>query len=112
MVGGVHGVKRGQASLNRAKGVRIVYGGNRFYLVGGYFTNGKIAGIVRGNKEYEKLLGDKLPSQELIASSDDFPDDHWKFDSSKSRRVLGLDYVSLEKSVLDTVESIVKFKGQ
>lgn len=87
-------------------------GGNRFYLVGGYFTNGKIAGIIRGDKEYEKLLGDKLPSEEVIASSDDFPDDHWKFDSSKSRRVLGLDYVSLEKSVLDTVESIVKFKGQ
>lgn len=87
-------------------------GGERFYLVSGYFSNAKIAGIIREKKEYEKLLGDKLPSRDLIAQSEDFPDDHWKFDTSKSRRVLGLEYIGLEKSILDTVESIIRFQGQ
>ncbi|KAM7200734.1 putative NADPH-dependent methylglyoxal reductase [Rhypophila sp. PSN 637] len=87
-------------------------GGERFYLVSGYFTNSKIAGAVRGNQGYEKLLGDKLPSREVIEKSEDFPEDHWKFDTTKSKKMLGLDYIGLEKSVLDTVESIVNFQGQ
>lgn len=86
-------------------------GGERFYLVSGYFTNARIAGIIRGKKEYDKLLGNKLPSKETIVQSEDFPNDHWKFDTSKSRRVLGMEYIGLEKSVLDTVESIVQFQG-
>ncbi|KAK4208534.1 putative NADPH-dependent methylglyoxal reductase [Rhypophila decipiens] len=87
-------------------------GGERFYLVSGYFTNSKIAGAVRGDQEYEKLLGDKLPSREVTEKSEDFPEDHWKFDTTKSKKMLGLEYIGLEKSVLDTVESIVNFQGQ
>ncbi|KAK3312527.1 hypothetical protein B0H66DRAFT_400341 [Apodospora peruviana] len=84
-------------------------GGNRFYLVGGYFSNPRIADIIREMPDEKLKLKGKLPSKE--ETEEDFPDDHWRFDSSKAQRVLGIEYTSLEKSVRDTVESILGFKG-
>ena len=77
-------------------------GGKRFYIVGGFFSNPKLANIIRfAHPE----LQDKLPSPNV---EDDFPQDHWKFDTTRSRQILGLEYTPLEKSVRDTVESILK----
>ena len=81
--------------------------GKRFYVVGGFFSNHRIAGIVR--RRFPQLE-DKLPPAEED-EKDDFPKDHWAFDNSQSKEVLGLEYTGLEKSVVDTVESILAFSG-
>ncbi|KAK3353950.1 hypothetical protein B0T25DRAFT_545712 [Lasiosphaeria hispida] len=78
-------------------------GGKRFYVVGGFFSNPKLAGIIRAN--FPTLDG-RLP----VEGADDFPADHWEFDNSRSKEVLGIEYTGLEKSVVDTVESILRFE--
>lgn len=80
-------------------------GGNRFYMVGEFFSNAKICEIIR--KEFPQLE-DRLPPKEEV--KDDFPADHWKFDSSKAKRMLGIEYTPLEKSVRDTVQSMLERK--
>ncbi|KAI1391827.1 ketoreductase [Hypoxylon trugodes] len=74
-------------------------GGNRFYIVGGYFSNKRIADEIR--RSFPELA-ERLPD-----GPDDLPKDVFGIDISKSRRVLGLEYVSLAKSVKDTVQSIL-----
>ncbi|KAK4246196.1 hypothetical protein C7999DRAFT_42341 [Corynascus novoguineensis] len=83
-------------------------GGKRFYVVGGYFSNPRLAGIIR--RRFPQLKGQLPPEEE--AAKDDFPEDHWAFDNSRSKEVLGLEYTGLEKSVVDTVESILRFSGR
>ncbi|CAJ2503491.1 Uu.00g108850.m01.CDS01 [Anthostomella pinea] len=77
-------------------------GGNRFYVVGGHFSNKQIADVIR--KSFPQLK-DRLPLE--ADTVDDIPDDVYHFDNSKSREVLGLEYTSLERSVVDTVQSIL-----
>jgi nucleoside-diphosphate-sugar epimerase len=79
-------------------------GGHRFYVVGGHFSNAMIAGVVRTSFPQ---LADRLPPGELV---DDLPGDVYRFDNSKSKKVLGLEYTELEKSVVDTVQSILDHK--
>ncbi|KAK1829719.1 hypothetical protein QBC39DRAFT_310349 [Podospora conica] len=85
-------------------------GGKRFYVVGGYFSNKKIAEIVR--RRFGGELGGVLPSEEVVGGAeDDFPEGHWGFDNSRSRGVLGVEYRGLEESVVDTVRSILGVDG-
>jgi nucleoside-diphosphate-sugar epimerase len=79
-------------------------GGNRFYVVGGFFSNPRLAGIIR--RRFPELSG-RLPPEEDV--EDDFPANHWGFDNERSRKVLGLEYTALERSVVDTVESILRY---
>jgi nucleoside-diphosphate-sugar epimerase len=82
-------------------------GGKRFYVVGGYFSNPRIAGIIR--RRFPELCErGLLPPRELAEDMEDFPEDHWAFDNSRSKDVLGLDYRGLEESVVDAVKSILK----
>lgn len=81
--------------------------GKRFYVVSGFFANSWISTLVR--RRFPQLE-DKLPPPEEDAK-DDFPDEHWEFDNSRSREVLGLEYIGLEQCLVDTVESILAFKG-
>ncbi|KAK3290420.1 uncharacterized protein B0H64DRAFT_57946 [Chaetomium fimeti] len=81
--------------------------GKRFYVVGGFFSNHRLAGIVR--RRFPQLEGQLPPAEE--DAKDDFPADHWAFDNSRSKEVLGLQYTELEKSVVDTVESILAFEA-
>jgi nucleoside-diphosphate-sugar epimerase len=82
-------------------------GGKRFYVVGGYFSNPRLAGIIR--RRFPELEAEgRLPPE----GEDDFPEDHWGFDNSRSREVLGLEYRGLEESVVDTVESILRFERE
>ncbi|KAK3986804.1 putative NADPH-dependent methylglyoxal reductase [Cladorrhinum sp. PSN332] len=76
----------------------------RFYVVGGMFSNGQVAKIVRDG--FGELKG-VLPEGEL---GDDFPENHWRFDNSRSREVLGVKYRGLEESVRDTVGSILEYE--
>lgn len=77
-------------------------GGKRIYVVAGYFSNGRIAEVIR--RRFPGLKG-RLPEGEL---GDDLPGDVYGFDNSRSREVLGLEYRSLEESVVDTVQSILE----
>ena len=79
-------------------------GGKRFYLVAGHFSNKKIADIIR---EGHPELASALPP---VDSADDLPESVYQFNNSRSKKVLGISYVSLEKSVSDTVDSIVAFQ--
>ncbi|OIW25712.1 NAD(P)-binding protein [Coniochaeta ligniaria NRRL 30616] len=76
-------------------------GGSRFYVVGGHFSNKKIADVIR---DAFPQLADRLPPRD---APDDFPEKVYRFDNAKSREVLGLEYTSFEKSVRDTVQSIL-----
>ncbi|KAK4156111.1 putative NADPH-dependent methylglyoxal reductase [Chaetomidium leptoderma] len=82
-------------------------GGKRFYVVGGFFSNPRLVGIVRRRFP---ALEDRLPPKEE-EEKDDFPEDYWGFDNSRSREVLGVEYRGLEESVVATVESILRFEG-
>ncbi|KAI1803941.1 ketoreductase [Daldinia bambusicola] len=79
-------------------------GGNRFYIVGGHFSNKWIVDSIR--KWYPKFEG-RLPPEN---APDDFSDEVYTFNNSKSVKVLGLEYTSLEKSVKDTVKSILDLR--
>ncbi|KAI1778774.1 ketoreductase [Hypoxylon cercidicola] len=75
-------------------------GGNRFYIVGGHFSNKRIADVIR--KSFSDLAGGLPPE-----AQDDLPADVYGFDASKSKTILGLEYTGFEKSVKDTVQSIL-----
>ncbi len=79
-------------------------GGKRFYIVGGHFSNKKIADAIR---EAHPELAAVLPP---VDSVDDLPDDIYQFDNSRSRELLSVNYTGLEKSVVDTVNSILQFQ--
>jgi nucleoside-diphosphate-sugar epimerase len=75
--------------------------GQRFMLVGGRFSNKRIADIIR---ELYPELQDKLPLPEL---PDDFPENYYSYDVSKSRRMLGMEYKDLQTCVKDAVDAMI-----
>jgi nucleoside-diphosphate-sugar epimerase len=77
--------------------------GHRFFTTAGYFSNKRIVDAVRN---YFPQLEGKLPAAD---TPDDLPQDVFGIDNSKSIKVLGLEYRSLEESIKDTVDSILKF---
>lgn len=82
-------------------------GGKRFYIVAGYFSNKRLADVIRDG--HPELVG-KLPPPE--GAVDDFPVDVYGFDNSRSRGVLGMEYRGLEESVEDTVRSILEWQSK
>lgn len=84
-------------------------GGSRFYVVGGLFSNARLVRIVRDGFPQ---LGRWLPSEAEEAAAEDLPAGHWRFDNARSREVLGVGYRGLSESVVDTVESILRFEGE
>ncbi|KAK4202361.1 putative oxidoreductase [Triangularia verruculosa] len=82
--------------------------GQRYYTVGGFFSNYQIARIVE--EEFGEVLGSEvLP--ELKGQEDDFEEGkHWKFDVSRSKKELGIRYRGLRESVRDTVVSMLEFE--
>jgi nucleoside-diphosphate-sugar epimerase len=77
----------------------------RFYLVGEHFSNKKIAEVIW--EEFPELR-ERLPDVE--GCEDDIPKKVYGFDNKRSREMLGIEYRSLETSVVDTVRSILDFK--
>ncbi|KAL1869155.1 methylglyoxal reductase (NADPH-dependent) gre2 [Diaporthe australafricana] len=86
---------------------RPAAGGSRFYVVGGYFSNKRLADIIRAR--HPGLAG-RLPPEEEVR--DDFPEHVYGFDNRRSREVLGLEYRTLEDSVGDTVASILEWQSR
>ncbi|QKX55325.1 uncharacterized protein TRUGW13939_02417 [Talaromyces rugulosus] len=75
--------------------------GQRFLIAGGYFSNKRIAELIR---ESFPQYNDVLPP---VASADDFPDNIYGIDISKSKTVLGIQYRDLKTCVQDTVEAMI-----
>ncbi|GME26631.1 hypothetical protein V502_00798 [Neofusicoccum parvum] len=76
-------------------------GGKRFFFTSGHFANKELAAIIRNNfPEYE----DKLPPAE--DQGGDFPAEGvYKIDNSQTKQVLGIEFTSFEKCIVDTVKS-------
>ena len=82
-------------------------GGRRFYVVGGHFSNGRLAGVVRSMSS--EILAERIPP--VDDTPDDMPPDVYQFDNSRSRDMLGITtYRSLEESVMDTVNSVLELE--
>jgi nucleoside-diphosphate-sugar epimerase len=75
-------------------------GGKRFFCTAGFLSNAAIATIIKAKFPE---LADKLPAD--IKS--DLPEDVYGYDNTQSRQVLGIDYRSLEDSIVDTVKSLL-----
>ncbi|KAI0200540.1 putative NAD dependent epimerase/dehydratase [Astrocystis sublimbata] len=86
-------------------------GGNRFFVVSGVYSNKEIVPIVR---KHFPQLADKLPEEGVQGG--DYPggskDNVCKFDNSKATKQLGIEWISLEESVKDTVGSLLAIKGK
>lgn len=76
--------------------------GQRFLLTGGYFSNKRIAEVIRTS--HPEMDG-KLPLESTLA---DMPADVYRWDNSKSCKVLGLEYRNLKTCIDDSVDSILK----
>jgi nucleoside-diphosphate-sugar epimerase len=77
-------------------------GGQRFFAVGGYFTNKMIADIIREDYPEKKSI---LPPEDV---ADDLPVDVYGYDNKKSIEVLGLKYRTLKETVGDTVKLLLE----
>ena len=80
--------------------------GNRFLLLTDYHTNKRIAEIIAS---IEPELKEKLPAN-LEEAEDDLPspEERYLFSNKRSIEVLGIEYTSLDKSVKDTVQSLLE----
>lgn len=74
--------------------------GRRFVLVSSYWTTKQMVEIIR--EEFPDLRSN-LPDN----VESDMPEKIWKFNNAPSKQILGLNYISLEKSVTDTVNSLL-----
>lgn len=90
-------------ALAHVKAIELPEAGDkRFFITAGYFSNREIAEIIRKNfPEYE----DKLPGKEVKGG--DYPEGGlYKFDNSRTVKVLGIKFRSLEESIVDLVKSL------
>ncbi|KAI4859092.1 putative NAD dependent epimerase/dehydratase [Hypoxylon rubiginosum] len=76
--------------------------GQRFFLVGGYFSNKRIADVIRAS--HPEMDG-RLPSE---STPDDMPADVYGWDNSKSCKMLGMEYRDLKTCVDDSVDSFMR----
>ncbi|KAI2642318.1 NAD dependent epimerase/dehydratase [Xylaria nigripes] len=83
-------------------------GGHRFFVAAGHYNNRAFVPIVR--KHFPQLAG-KLPDDSTPGG--DFPggskDNVYGYDNSKATNMLGINWIPFEKSVKDTVESLLAF---
>lgn len=76
--------------------------GKRFFVTAGYYSNRAIAAAVRKNFPE---LADRLPAESVAGG--DYPEGGlYKYDNSRATKVLGIDWIPLEKSAVDTVRSL------
>lgn len=89
-------------ALAHVKAIEVpAAGGKRFFVTAGYFTNKDVADAIRQTHPQLEL---KLPPKDAPS---DLPSPIYGFDNSRSRELLGLKYTPWNKTVGDTVESIL-----
>jgi nucleoside-diphosphate-sugar epimerase len=79
--------------------------GKRLFCTAGTYSNAEIAGIIRKHfpEDAERLPTDATPGGELPPA-----DKRFKWDNSATNALLGINWASLEQSVVDTVKSLKK----
>ncbi|KAL1881394.1 hypothetical protein VTK73DRAFT_4154 [Phialemonium thermophilum] len=78
-------------------------GGHRLFTTAGYYSNKEIADIVRKNfPEYS----DRLPAEDNHAGALPPKDQRYGFDNSETKKLLGIEWITLEKSITDTIKSL------
>lgn len=79
----------------------------RFFVTAGYFSNEEIADIIR--EKYPELK-DKLPAKGTKGGG--YPTDGlYKYDNSRTKEVLGIQFRGLKESIVDTVKSLQAVGG-
>jgi nucleoside-diphosphate-sugar epimerase len=73
----------------------------RFFTTAGYFSNREIMELTKKNFPEFK---EKLPSDSVPGGS--YPDGVYKYDNTRATKELGINWITLEKSVVDTVKSL------
>lgn len=73
--------------------------GKRFFVTAGFFRNSEVVDIIK--KNFPDLVGQFPESYEVLPK--EFP---FKYDNSRSKSILGLEYRSLEESITDLVKSL------
>lgn len=94
---------RDVAAAHVAAMERSEAGGKRLFTVGGRFTNARIAEIMRAGAY---PFNDRLPSQEIKG---DAGARGIAYSNDDTNKILGIDWIPLEKTVADFVESIQGF---
>lgn len=75
--------------------------GKRFFIVAGGFTNGEVAGIIKRNfPEASSLLPESFDASGYKEGQT------FSYNNTRSKEVLGIQYISLEDSIVDTVKSL------
>ena len=75
--------------------------GKRFFVTAGYFSNEEIADTIRDNFPE---LKDKLPTKGVKGG--EYPPEIYKYDNSRTKLILGIEFRGLEESIIDTVKSL------
>ena len=74
----------------------------RFFVTAGYFSNEEVADIIRD--KYPELK-DKVPAKGTKGG--EYPSEGvFKYNNSRTKEVLGIEFRSLEESIVDTVKSL------
>lgn len=84
-------------------------GGKRLFTVSGWFSNSEIAVVARKNFPED---ADKLPTEETKGGELPPAQERFGFDNSKTSQLLGINWIGLEKSVVDAVKSLKKIEAQ
>ncbi|KAL3427609.1 NAD dependent epimerase/dehydratase [Phlyctema vagabunda] len=90
-------------ALAHVKSIEVPAAANkRFFITAGYFSNREVVDLIRKNfPEYAA----KLPGKDVKGG--DYPEGGiYKFDNSRVKEVLGIEFRSLEESVTDLVKSL------
>lgn len=80
-------------------------GGKRLFTTAGLFSNAEMAGIVR--REFPELT-EKVPKEGVKGGELPSEGERFRFDNSETRKVLGIEWIPFEKSVVDTVKSLLE----
>ncbi|KAL2759628.1 hypothetical protein ACRALDRAFT_2023779 [Sodiomyces alcalophilus JCM 7366] len=81
-------------------------GGRRLFATAGRFCNAEIAKAARDNVPE---LKDRLPSAQVTGGEYPPADKFFGYDCSETNAILGIDWISLEKSVVDLITDIRSF---
>ncbi|KAM7201165.1 hypothetical protein V8F20_004911 [Naviculisporaceae sp. PSN 640] len=78
--------------------------GKRLFATAGLYSNKEIAEVVR--RQFDEYK-DRLPEEGKDVGGDLLPEEkRFKFDNSETTRLLGIEWIGLEKSIGDTVRSL------
>ncbi|KAL2263864.1 hypothetical protein VTK26DRAFT_4660 [Humicola hyalothermophila] len=84
-------------------------GGKRLFVVSGLFSNAELAAVVRKNFPEDR---ERLPTEETKGGELPGEGERFKWDNSETSRLLGIDWIGFEKSIVDTVKSLKQVGAQ